>query len=506
MKLNKTLNSLLFLIAAFLACCSPQNDKKQNIVDVILNDSSSFFYIDTAAYPKQNKKLPIGIFDSGTGGLTVFDAIVNYDKFDNESRIFRSEGDGQKDFSEECFVYLGDQANMPYGNYSNVNKVDLLKEHIIKDVQFMLGNKYYLSQKDTNYRNDKSPVKAIVIACNTATAYGKEDIENFMITSGLNLKVIGVIDAGVRAALSEIDKNENAVIGVMATAGTVASNGYADAIFKQVKSENYSGDISVVQQAGIGLAGAIDGVTDFINPLAEKPGKNYKGPTDIIAEPKIDLNKIERYNFNWKNNKMLFEGSKDNPSNIQINSVENYIKYHVVSLMEQILSKPNPKPLSAVILGCTHYPFYSYIFAGEFKRLYDYKEKDKYVYRKYMNENIKIVDPSENVAKELFEYLDSEEMFNNVSIDKSEFYISVPNLANSNIVVDASGNFVYDYKYGRTEGMIQEYVKRVPFSRSSMPDDVLLRLEKTIPFTYELIKSFNNNSGKTKPLQSKEKI
>ena len=75
---------------------------------------------------------------------------------------------------KESFIYLADQANMPYGNYSKENKVDLLKEHIIKDTQFLLGNKYYFDSNDASVNTDKQPVKAIVVACNTATAYGKE--------------------------------------------------------------------------------------------------------------------------------------------------------------------------------------------------------------------------------------------------------------------------------------------------------------------------------------------
>src|SRR5690606_13808286 len=106
------------------------------------------------------------------------------------------------------------------------NKNELLKEHIIKDVQFMLGNKYYKSDHAIAPNKDKSHIKALVIACNTATAYGKESIEAFIKNAGLNIKVIGVIDAGVRGALEHLEKDENATIAVMATVGTVTSKGY----------------------------------------------------------------------------------------------------------------------------------------------------------------------------------------------------------------------------------------------------------------------------------------
>ena len=71
---------------------------------------------------------PIGIFDSGTGGLTVFDAIVNFDKYNNKTRNFTSNGDSIRDFNQESFIYLADQANMPYGNYEG-HKIPLFKGH-----------------------------------------------------------------------------------------------------------------------------------------------------------------------------------------------------------------------------------------------------------------------------------------------------------------------------------------------------------------------------------------
>ena len=156
------------------------------------------------------------------------DAIVNYDGFNNQKEI--NNPDGILDFEKEFFIYLADQANMPYGNYPSLGKTDLLKEHIFKDVQFLLSNKYYQSPGDKKFKTDKLPVKAIVIACNTATAYGMEDIEAFLKKAELDIKVIGVINAGVEGAFENISKDENCSIGVMATEGTVLSNGYLNTI------------------------------------------------------------------------------------------------------------------------------------------------------------------------------------------------------------------------------------------------------------------------------------
>lgn len=155
--------------------------EKLLIEETILKDKSNFYYIDFANYSSSLKGLPIGVFDSGTGGLTVLDALVNFDQNNNTNNTTNgTTPDGKLDFATEKFIYLADQANMPYGNYNAVGKDDLLKEHIIKDFQFLLSNKYYTSPSATKAVENKQQVKAIVIACNTATAYGYADAVSFL--------------------------------------------------------------------------------------------------------------------------------------------------------------------------------------------------------------------------------------------------------------------------------------------------------------------------------------
>lgn len=487
MKKNFVISALVLLPLGFFACSNNKVEQNTPIVNKILNDENSFFYIDVKNYPKKDKSLPIGIFDSGTGGLTVLDAMINSDNFNNESHKYETTGDKKIDFLNESFIYLGDKANMPYGDYSGKNKTDLLKEHIIKDAQFLLGNKYYKSQNTKNFSSDKSPIKALVIACNTATAYGKTDVEQFIEKSGLDIKVIGVIDAGVRGALEKISKTDNAVIGIMATAGTVASNGYPNTVTEQKQKLNYLGEIITFQQPGIGLAGAIDGEKDYLDNSLTAVRKDYHGPSFTNKDAIINKNILKRYNFDFSNNKILFVGSKENPTEIQINSVDNYIKYNVISLLETIKSSKTSIKLNSVILGCTHYPFFMENFKNEFNFAYNYKENGEYIYRNFMEENISLVDPAINTAKELYVYLDENNLFNNGNIENSEFFISVPNLDNKINKMKDAYNFTYDYKYGRNCGEIQEYIKNVPFSVENLTPELLNRLETQIPFTYKLI-------------------
>tara|TARA_B110000444_G_scaffold12837_1_gene11014 strand:+ start:773 stop:2314 length:1542 start_codon:yes stop_codon:yes gene_type:complete len=511
-KLNFVLTASVLLLT--LSCKQEQKKnivaraetQKTDIVSAIIEDKENFYHIDFNSYPSNDTSLPIGVFDSGTGGLTVLKAIVNYDENNNES--FTKGGDGVIDFNKESFIYLGDQANMPYGNYSKENKVDLLNEHIIKDAQFLMSNKYYSDASDTEVNTDKQPVKALVIACNTATAYGKEYIEEFLKKANSNLKVIGVIDAGVRGTLASLKKEEDAIVGVLATAGTVASKGYSKTLLKFKDELGYTGNIEVFSQGGVGIAEAVDEDPNYFDKNLKKPRDDYKGP-GLDGDVKINKTLFDIYNFDFDNSKMLCDTEKsDDCSILQINDSENYVRYHLVTLMEQIRQSKTTNKLKSIILGCTHYPYLTDEIDAILKELYSYKGKDgKYLYRDLMVENIQLIDPAVDTAKELHEYLKEEALFNpSGDIKNSEFYISVANKNNSNNKIDEQGRFPYDYKYGRDAHKIQEYVKVVPFSRDNISYDILTRFQEQIPYVYQLMQNFNQKNEKTTVLKEESKI
>ena len=122
-----------------------------------------------SAQQTNKKGLPIGVFDSGTGGLTVLEAMLTLDAFNNVTG--KPGADGKPDFDKEYFQYLADQANMPYGNYAAENKTDLLKEHVVKNMDFLYKTKYDIIKDEVSTEQQKQGVKMLVLACNTATAY-----------------------------------------------------------------------------------------------------------------------------------------------------------------------------------------------------------------------------------------------------------------------------------------------------------------------------------------------
>lgn len=125
------------------------------------------------------KKQPIGIFDSGVGGLTVFREI-------------------RKHFPQEDIVYFGDTARVPYGPKSP----QTVLSYSIQNARFLM----------------QCSAKILVVACNTSTAVALEALQ-----MQLTIPVIGVIEPGARAAVS-LTRNKR--IGVIGTEGTINSGAY----------------------------------------------------------------------------------------------------------------------------------------------------------------------------------------------------------------------------------------------------------------------------------------
>ena len=183
---------------------------------------------------------PVGVFDSGIGGLSVLEQILVLDMFDNATGA--PGADGKPDFADEDFVYFGDQANMPYGRYDALGKADFLRELVRRDARFLLGDEGHL------------PAKIVVIACNTATAYGLERVKA-MARPG-DSPVIGVVNAGVEGAMEAISGVKGpCAVGVIATPATISSGVYQRTLRGALAP---SAEVEIASRGGIGLAEAVE--------------------------------------------------------------------------------------------------------------------------------------------------------------------------------------------------------------------------------------------------------
>lgn len=132
-----------------------------------------------------NRDLPIGIFDSGIGGLTVYRALHEV-------------------LPAERFVYLGDTARVPYGTKS----LATVERYAIENSRFL----------------EARGIKLLVVACNTASALALPAVRR-----SVSVNVVGVIEPGARAA---VEKSRGGPIGVIATEATIQSRAYSTAIGK----------------------------------------------------------------------------------------------------------------------------------------------------------------------------------------------------------------------------------------------------------------------------------
>ncbi len=173
------------------------------------------------------KEKPIGVFDSGIGGLTVV------------KRIAAS-------LPEENIVYFGDTARVPYGSKSN----DTVIEYSIEDAKFLM-------QKN---------VKAIVVACNTASSIAMEELKKMF-----DVPIIGMIEPGAQTA---IKSTKNRRVGVIGTRATISNKAYSN------KIKELNPDIEIFETA-----------CPLFVPLAEEGWIDHKATYEIAEEYLKDLRK-----------------------------------------------------------------------------------------------------------------------------------------------------------------------------------------------------------------------
>ncbi len=204
-----------------------------------------------------DNQLPIGMFDSGVGGLTVMRALMA--QLPNESTL-----------------YFGDTARVPYGSKSK----DVIARFSIEISQFLLHEH----------------VKMIVVACNTASAFALSTLQ-----ARFKIPIIGVIAPGAQAALKATKTRR---VGVIGTEGTIESKAYTAAIHKLDQQIHVFGQacpliVPLVEEGWLEKPVARDIVKEYLAPLLAQDidtlvlGCTHypllKGLLGSVAGPKIQL-------------------------------------------------------------------------------------------------------------------------------------------------------------------------------------------------------------------------
>jgi glutamate racemase len=138
--------------------------------------------------PEEMRRRPVGVFDSGVGGLTVLHELLVH-------------------LPAEDFVYLADSARFPYGERTAAE----LEAFALEVAEHLLARR----------------IKLLVVACGSATAAALPALRERLMQTTLGVDVLGVVQPG---AVQAVAATRNGRIGVLATPATVASGAYADAI------------------------------------------------------------------------------------------------------------------------------------------------------------------------------------------------------------------------------------------------------------------------------------
>ena len=174
------------------------------------------------------KNLPVGVFDSGVGGLTVAKEIM-------------------RQLPKEKIIYFGDTARVPYGNKSRETVIAYSRQI----VEFLLGK----------------GVKAIVVACNTASAFALETIRK-----DVPVPIVGVVKPGARTASKT---TRNGRIGIIGTEGTINSGLYAEYLNELDPGISVFGKacplfVPLAEEGWLDDPVTVDVIRRYITPMLEK--------------------------------------------------------------------------------------------------------------------------------------------------------------------------------------------------------------------------------------------
>ncbi|WP_099975099.1 glutamate racemase [Lactobacillus terrae] len=248
------------------------------------------------------KNQPIGLLDSGLGGLTVARELK--EKLPNEN-----------------IVFIGDELNMPYGTKTAQEIIDYCRE----SVEFLI-------------KNDS---KIIVFACNTATALAMPILQE-----EYDIPMIGVIESGAQAAVA-VTKNNN--VAVIATEGTIKNESYTKAISKIKNDVEVNGiaaqsfvkivedDLSESPLAQTMIHDVLQNVIDSKSdtlvlgcthfPMLKPIIADILGKDIVLVDPGVEtVNKIKAF---LKENDMLNDGLN---RTIELNTTANFENFSKLAL------------------------------------------------------------------------------------------------------------------------------------------------------------------------------
>jgi glutamate racemase len=265
--------------------------------------------------------LPIGVFDSGLGGLRVLDRLLQA-------------------FPNERFIYLGDTAHMPYGHKTDAQ----VRQYVAASLRWLFA---------------KQPVKLMVIACNTAAAVATACFEPY--------EAIPFVDPVTPICHWLVENNLYKTLGLMATPATVASNRYRNVLDSLGAANTPVEAVACEHLASIIEAGEVDTLAcralleKYLAPLQEKAVEavilgctHYPYAHDQIAELAPDTVILDPDVFMVRQVEKFLSGDVPGwavPANTKIlNTAEPRVEYFVTQAPERFYDAGRKMPFQAIAM------------------------------------------------------------------------------------------------------------------------------------------------------------
>ena len=456
------------------------------IAQKALTDTASVYYTDLSSYPEDISKLPIGVLDCSVNGFEVVERLLTLDRFDNITG--KPSPDGIVDFGGENIQFLSDRANGPYGGYIEEGNLDFLKEQVLSNTLFLMGDDFFNLAGDEYRSGYKEPVKLIIVSSPVADLRVLPDVENFLEQSGTGVKAIGVVEAGVQEAVSDVDEDGNLCVGVLFAPDGVSSIEYESMIRKTVG--NTGGKVQVLNQEAVGLDAAIKGDTAYVDTSAVVARGSYAGPVSGVSYNNIDMSLFDRYGFDTRGNALLYPGKGD-ISGVQLNSVENYVRFHLVSMIERHRRSGSRVPISSIILADGSYAQVRGVLEEVMDELYNYRRGGIYLYRSGISPDFRFIDPAECAAVEAYKILRNDRnLALRGDMTRLESFISLPSASLPEDVLNPDGTMKDGFKYGRQCGSEELTTKVVPFAPRYVSPEIMNYIERNNSEVYSLIRNY----------------
>ena len=239
--------SFALLLLPALVCCKPEVSRPDEVgnplVKTALYDTTSSYYAGFDEYPSNLADLPIGIYDLNMGGMAALEDIVTLDRFDNITG--KPASDSIRDFAGEHFIY--------YNALSNADSVSAteglvdIREAALMNTLFLVGDKCAQGEKER--------AKIIIASGNITRATGLDDIRQMLELSGTGVKIVGVVEEGVKGLLGQMKERHihHFTVGLLAEESTIESGVYPAMMKEIMTAEGMPGSTPFVCKA-IGAA------------------------------------------------------------------------------------------------------------------------------------------------------------------------------------------------------------------------------------------------------------